>query len=514
MPARSLPAFGGAVAVDGEDANAGQGAGAFGGGTPGRTGDVSIEARGILPIEPDRRYGSAWRMFTVWFAPNVETSGIFVGAIGASLGLGMAWGSVAVVVGTVLGSIPVAILCAWGPTTGAGQLPTARLPFGRAVVVPAVVQWLSTIAWDAIVGLFGGEALEYVLHVPFAAGVAIVIAAEGLVAVVGHELIHVLEVASTVVVGALFVLLSVKILTHPALTPAQAAVHGRLFAGALILMVTLTFSNGISWASYASDYSRYLPTSTSRRAIFWYTLAGLVASYVWMEEVGLAAGRFLTDQTAVGIDHLAGGGAVGIVVLLGVALGAISSNTLNDYTGSLAMQTLNVRLRRPVTAAFVMACAYGLVLWLHAGNVVTRFTDLLLFSSYWLSPFVAIVAIDWHYRRSTIDRDIRTIVSWRRLSSGWPALVALVVGFAAAVPFMDAAGVVEGPVARALDGGDLAYYVGFAVAAAVYWPWRRRDARRASRRAADRAARRAGPGDTRSSPGPSTPLSPGPSTPR
>lgn len=457
---------------------------AFGGATPARAGDLTLEERGILPIEADRRYGSPWRMFTVWFAPNIEPSAIFVGAIGAALGLGMVWGTVAIVVGTVLGSIPVASLCTWGPTTGAGQLPTARLPFGRAVVVPAVVQWLSSIAWDALVGLFGGEALAYVLHVPFAAGVAIVIVAEGVIAVFGHELVHTLETAATFVVGTLFVVLSVKILTHPGLTPAGAAVHGRLFAGALILMVTLAFSNGISWASYASDYSRYLPATTSRRAVFWYTLAGLVASYVWMEEVGLAAGRVLTSETAVGIDHLAGGGGLGIVVLVGVALGAIASNTMNDYTGSLAMQTLNVRLRRPVTAAVVMVCAYGLVLWLHAGNVVTRFTDLLLFSSYWLAPFVAVVAIDWHHRRPTVGDDLSRIPSWGRLGVGWGALVALVIGFAAAVPFMDATGVVEGPVARALDGGDLAYFVGLAVAALAYVPLRRWDARRGQAAAA------------------------------
>jgi NCS1 family nucleobase:cation symporter-1 len=446
----------------------------FGGATPTGAGNVSVEARGILPIEEERRYGAPWRMFTVWFAPNVETSAIFVGAIGAALGLGMVWGTVAVVVGTVAGSIPVAVLCAWGPTTGAGQLPAARLPFGRTVVAPAVVQWLSSIAWDAIVGLFGGEALQYVLHVPFAAGVAIVIVAEGAIAIVGHELVHVVEVGASVVVGALFVVLSVKILTHPGLTPAAASVQGRLFAGAFILMVTLALSNGISWASYASDYSRYLPRATSRRAVFWYTLAGLVASYVWMEEIGLAAGHFLTADTAAGIDRLVGGGGLGIAVLVGVALGAVASNTMNDYTGSLAMQTLNVRLRRPVTAGVVMVCAYGLVLWLHAGNVVARFTDLLLFSSYWLAPFVAIVAIDWRRRGDSVARDVRAIVQWDRLGYGWDALAALVVGFCAAIPFMDATGVVEGPVARALDGGDLAYYVAFVVAAAVYWPLSRR----------------------------------------
>ncbi len=465
------------------------GVGTFGGNAPERQGDIRLEQRGIQPIEDDRRYGSAWRMFTVWFAPNITVSALFLGAIGAVLGLGMLWGSVAIVAGTVAGSVPTAMLCAWGPVTGAGQLPTARLPFGRTIVLPAVVQLLSSIAWDAIVGIFGGEALQYVCNIPFAAAVAIILVLEGLAAIWGHELIHVLEMGATLVVGALFVVLSIKILTHAGLTPAAASVHGKAFIGAFILMITLSFSDGISWASYASDYSRYLPPTTSARSVFLYTMAGLVGSYLWAEEVGLAAGRFLTQKTAAGIDTLVGGGALGIVILLGVALSAIASNTMNDYTGSLAMQTLNVKLRRPITAGVVMACAYALVLWLHAGNVVGRFEDLLLFSSYWLSPFVGVVAVDWHYRRRDIRQEIRRITSWGDLRSEWGALIALLVAFGAAIPFMNATGIIEGPVAKALTGGDLAYYVGLIVAVAVYVPLRKWDAARERRRRNDTPSR-------------------------
>lgn len=462
--------------------------GAFGGATPARPGDVRMEERGILPIEDHRRYGAAWRMFTVWFAPNINTSALFLGAIGAVLDLGMVWGSVAIVVGTVAGSFFTAMLCAWGPRTGAGQIPMARLTFGKAVVVPAVVQWCSSIAWDALVGVFGGEALEYVFNIPFVAGVAIVIALEGVVAMWGHELVHVMEIAASVVVGAFFVVLSIRVLTHPALTPATASVHGKVLVGACILMLTLSFSDGISWASYASDYSRYLPRSTSGRSVLWYTWAGLVASYVWMEEIGLAAGHLLTDQTAAGIDKISGGGAIGMLVLLAIGLATIASNAMNDYTGSLAMQTLNVKIRRPITAGVVMLLAFGLILWLHAGDVAGRFQDLLLFASYWLSPFVAIVAIDWYYRRRRIAEEIHRISSWNALSNQWGALIALLVGFGSAVPFMNATGVIEGPVAKALAGGDTAYFVGLVVGALVYLPLRRWDVARERRR--ERDARR------------------------
>jgi nucleobase:cation symporter-1, NCS1 family len=62
-------------------------------------------------------------------------------------------------------------------------------------------------------------------------------------------------------------------------------------------------------------------------------------------------------------------------------------------------------------------------------------------------------------------------------------LVALVVGFAAMVPFMNT-GLIVGPVATALQGADLSFYVGFIVGGVAYSALRRFDAHQVSERAA------------------------------
>src|SRR6476661_4147269 len=146
----------------------------FSGRTPSGPGDLSVETHGIAPVPGDRRYGSPRRLFTVWFAPQVNMTGVFTGAIAIVLGLGFWLGLLAMVIGTVLGSLVVGYLSTWGPRTGAAQLPNSRMAFGSTVVLPAVLQWLGTIAWDALVGLFGGEALSVLLGVPFWLGVLIV----------------------------------------------------------------------------------------------------------------------------------------------------------------------------------------------------------------------------------------------------------------------------------------------------------------------------------------------------
>jgi NCS1 family nucleobase:cation symporter-1 len=92
----------------------------------------------------------------------------------------------------------------------------------------------------------------------------------------------------------------------------------------------------------------------------------------------------------------------------------------------------------------------------------------LLFSAYWIAPFLAIVLIDWHDRKgSTTYEGLSALMDLKNLNTGWPALVSLVLGFGAMVPFMNTA-LLVGPVAKALDGADLSFYVGFVVAAAVY----------------------------------------------
>ncbi len=464
----------------------------FEGVRPTRAGDLALEGQGIAPIPEDARYGGVHRMFTIWFTPNMELSGVFAGTLAVVFGLGFGLGMVAIIAGTVIGSVPVAILCTWGPRTGTGQVPLARLPFGKTIVLPGTVQWLSSIAWDALVGLFGGEAAQLLFGVPFWAGAAIVLGVEGLVSVYGYEFVHRLQSWGSGILIVLFAVLTVRIFQHHIVLP-RNSVHGGALIGAFVLMVTIAVSQGISWATYASDYSRYLRPTSSRAAIFWLTLGGLTVSYVWMGTIGLAAASVLGNQTAAGVRALMGGGTLGVLALIAIVFGAITSNSMNDYTGSLAFQALGARVKRPVTAALVAVLAFAAILWMHAGDTSGKFANILLFIGYWIAPFCAIVMIDWHYGRDRYTPSfLRNALIFRNLGHGWPALVAFVGGFAAMVPFMNTS-LFTGPVAKTLQGADLAFYVGFIVTGVLYYALRATVGRPRSRRAPRSHAPRGAP---------------------
>jgi NCS1 family nucleobase:cation symporter-1 len=461
-----------------------EGTAVFHGNRPRHDGDMVLETHGMAPIPEEQRYGASWRNFTVWFAPNMELSGVFTGTLAFTLGLGFWPGFIAIVIGVMLGALPVALLATWGPKTGMGQLPLARLPFGKTIALPAAVQWLSSVAWDALVGLFGAQAAQLLFHIPFWVGVVIVLALEGLIGFLGYEFIHQLEKWGSVILAVLFVVLSVKILQQGNI-PTDNTVNGGAAVGAFILMTTIALSGSFSWASYAADYSRYQRKDTPPRPIFLWTLGGLAVSYIWMYSIGLAGAKVLVDQTAGGVQTLVGGGAVGILALLAVMFGAVTGNAMNDYSGSLAIQSAGVKIRRNWTAALGTVLAFGLILWLNSGNLSSKFTNVLLFTAYWLSPFLAIILIDWYRRGSTVSREnLVRLVNFKNLSTGWPALVAFVVGFLTMVPFMNTSQVGWHPVADALQGADISYYVGFVVTAVVYSALRRIDRQQVAARAA------------------------------
>jgi nucleobase:cation symporter-1, NCS1 family len=136
-------------------------------------------------------------------------------------------------------------------------------------------------------------------------------------------------------------------------------------------------------------------------------------------------------------------------------------------------------------AFFGTMLAFGLIMWLNSGNLSGKFQNVLLFTAYWLAPFLAIILIDWYLRGGRVSREgLARLMEYRNLSLGWPALAALLIGFGAMVPFMDT-GLLVGPIASALQGADISFYVGFVVAGVVYFALRRiTDARQSAEVAA------------------------------
>jgi len=440
-------------------------------------GAVSLEGRGIEPIPESARYGSLARVFTVWFTPNLTLSAFFIGSLATAdfLRLGFGTALLAIIVGNLLGGLLVGALAAMGPATGMGQIPFARLPFGKGIVLPGLLNWISTIGWDGINSLFGAGALVLLVGAPFPLALLLIVGCQGALGILGYEAIHLFERWLAPALGGLFVVLTVAIAGQADVTRVDGF-SGLDDLGAFVLMVSIVVSYMLGWALYASDYTRYLPASTSARAVGVATAASLIVSTSWIEILGLLVADQLRDSTVSGVDRLLGGGVVGAIALVAIAVGTVASNALNDYTGSLSLQAAGVRVPRALAAAIVAVLGFLFTLYLNAGSFASEYENYLLFLSYWIAPAAGVILADWWLRGRTADP--RDLVTFSRLSGGLPALAALAAGFLVSLPFQassigaDIAASTGLPVnaisAGPLHGADLGYLVGLAVAVAVY----------------------------------------------
>ena len=350
-------------------------------GMPKGEGDFTIEGHGMEPIPASARYGSVGRLFTVWFTPNLVPAAFFVGTLASIVGLGWWSGVLAIIVGNLIGAALVGVMSAMGPRSGMAQIPAARLPFGKSIVVPGVINWLSTIAWDAINAFFGAYAVDAITGgaIPFPVGLLLVIVAPGRAerdrlrgdphvrAVRGRGPGHPVRHRDR----------------RPAVQGDFSGTGSSETLGTFILMTTIAGSFNLAWALYASDYSRYLPVETPPRRVFTWTFLGLFIGAAWIEILGLAVVGALDSKVADTVHQiyaLLGGGLIGALAMIAIFFGTVAVNAMNDYTGSLSLQAAGLRVWRPASAGVVAVLSFLATLYLYYNNFSATVENYLLSS--------------------------------------------------------------------------------------------------------------------------------------
>jgi NCS1 family nucleobase:cation symporter-1 len=281
-----------------------------------------------------------------------------------------------------------------------------------------------------------------------------------------------------IVLGVMFAVLTVAIAGQAGTGLARGdAVSGGAQIGAFILYSTIIASFVLAWSLYASDYTRYLPTDTDGSRIFWWTVLGLTLSAGWIELLGLLVADKATEAGAVDtINTILSGSILAPLAMIAIGIGTVAVNAMNDYTGSLSLQAAGIRVPRVWSAIVVAILGFLVTLWLNASDLVGKVENILLFLSYWIAPWAAVVLADWQLRARRAN--VRRLVDFGRLPSGALALGALIVGFVVSLPFQQSSlgaeiaentGLPINTISNNLNYADFAYLIGFIVAGAIYW---------------------------------------------
>src|SRR5580692_1555572 len=440
---------------------------------------AQIEQHTIYQIPLDQRHGKARHLFTLWVGANINVLTVVTGALATTLfGQSFLVGSIAIVVGNLIGTVFMALHAAQGPRLGVPQMVQSRGQFGArgaAFVVALVIFMYVGYAGTAFVT--GGQSLHFILPaISERAGILAIALVSLTAAIYGHDLIHFCTRMMTYVSGGALLLCYIWILfVNP--IPMTFLTQGTFSAVGFFGMVSIGALWQLAYAPYVSDYSRYLPPDSGPRQAFWSCYWGTTLGAVLPMILGAMIGPAVIDgNVVVAIAHLTG--RVSLLIILLLAPGVAVAGAICLYGGALAMITLGhtllprwratSRARILIASAiFATALLLGVVGAKHFLTLYSHFNELLL---YLLVPWTAVNLVDYYLIR--LGRyDVPSFFSSDGGIYGHynvTALACYLVGIVLQIPFV-AADFYTGPVARAIGGIDLSWMVGIVVVSPVYY---------------------------------------------
>jgi nucleobase:cation symporter-1, NCS1 family len=439
---------------------------------------VAVEPGGAEFVPESERHGRPLNLLWTWISPNMEFATVFVGVISV-LYFGQTFGQAiaAIVVGTALGSLTHGLLSARGPRTGVPQMVLSRIAFGyRGNALPAGLNAvIAGIGWFAVNSVSGSLALNALTGMPAWLCLLLIVLVQVGVAFFGHNLVHVFERAVLPILAVAFLLAT--IFTFSAATPETAAGNTGGIGG-FLLTVGATFGYAAGWNPYATDYTRYLPRSADARLTGLWAGLGIFVSCVLLEIVGAASATIATTEenpAAAFTGHLPG--FVGGFTLLAIAIGAISANVINVYSGAMSFLAVGIELPLNLRRAIV-AGAFGLIGFFLAlsglSDAGEKYEAFLLVIAYWIGPWLGVYLTDWWLRRRTSDDALAPLLFDKR-HNPWAGAAAMLIAMVVSIVLFCAQTMYTGPVPAAVPGiGDLTFEVGFVLAAVLYWAFSRR----------------------------------------
>src|SRR6185312_2894657 len=195
------------------------------------------------------RHGKVWHLGPLWFAGNAQLATLVIGAAGVASGLSFSWSLVAIFLGAVIGTLFMAFHSAQGPKLGLAQM---------------VVETLNV---NKVVGAIIITALAFAF------------------ALLGYRLIHKFCQWASVLFIVVFVLFGIGLLAAVHL-PAGFYSFGTFNGAPFLLEMGIILSYQLTWAPYVSEYSRYLPRSSTTAATFWWTYIGSGIGVLWLAGLG------------------------------------------------------------------------------------------------------------------------------------------------------------------------------------------------------------------------------------
>lgn len=407
---------------------------------------MQIEVNGINIIPEAERHGTPRSLFWPWATASISIFNISVAGLLVAFGMGFVPTALAAIIGIVLSFFLVGQVGLAGKRASAPTMVVSRAAFGiHGNAFPTFISYLTLVGWEIVVvvttvmaattvfGRLGWAQGTLVEAVTFAVVIVVVIVA----GVYGFRLVTRFQTVVTISCILLtigYIAMTVGNVDWSSLTR-MGDVSASAFIGA---MVVAAAAFGIGWTNSGADYSRYLPRSSSSRAIVaWTTFAGSLVP-VTLVVYGLmlvTSNPSLTSQLGdnpIGtlVELLPTSYLILLPFLLVLSLGTTGSGAMNLYSSGLTLLTLGLRVSRAAAAGIdgVLMTLGSLYLLWFAGSFFGPFEGFLIFLGVPLAAWSGAFIADAVARRGDYAGADLFDADGRYGSVGWPALGSMIVG--------------------------------------------------------------------------------------
>lgn len=438
-----------------------------------------VESHGIDAIPDSERHGSPRELAFLWAGAFVNYASLFTASLLTTYyGLGVWDGLAATTLGTIAAAVILGLLSNTGPRSGLPQIVFTRGIFGRrGSYVGAALTLFLAVGWFAVDCVIAAQAGAQLLgtgsrRVTLVL-VLLIAAVSVVVAIYGHQTIKVLEKYGAIVFALVFAATFVVLI--PQFNRSDIpAVHVAPTAGGFVLGFMTCFALVASWYPFASDYSRYLPRTSSARAVTFWPVVGVTLPMILLGLLGLLIPTInwhvASDSGPLAVIGTYAPWWIATPFFVLVVLGEIWANYLDVYTAGLVALTMGIRLKRWQSA---LGCGIlGTALALYAVLVTdfhVAYEDFLILTYLWAPAWAAVVLLSFFVFESR-PRPAGALIAW---SAGSAASLIF-------VNYQNLFGNISGvrpyfndPVISTLQGADISGLVSIGVAAIVYVVLRR-----------------------------------------
>jgi nucleobase:cation symporter-1, NCS1 family len=446
-----------------------------------------LEQHGFDYIPEAERKMTLRDLAFVWVGTNAYLFFFSVGVISFSLGLNVWQALITVVVGNALFAY-VALASIAGVRSGLPTMTLTRAPFGiHGNRANGVLAWVTSVSFEALNTVFGVFAVAALLPVlgwdnsdtagKIIALIVVFLLSAG-IAVLGHgTLVYVQRVFAVLLTVVLLVVFFYTIGgVDWGAGPKESLPTGTTIA-LMLVGAAIVASGPLSYLFNASDWSRYLPTRTPGKSIFWtvFWSASLIALFLGVMGVILSSRGDMADPVA-GVKPLVPDWLFVIYAVAAIG-GAVANNVITFYASGLSLQSVGVPLRRYQATMLDTCVATVLVVYVIfiSEDFLTTVNDFLSMLIVWIGPFGGVWLMDGLLRRWSYDPvDVHAVAAGARGRYwGWNGInlrgiVSLLAGSGVCLLTVNAP-IFQGPLSKEIDGADLSWVLGPLVAAAVYY---------------------------------------------